>query len=185
MNKIFQAAKEISDFMTERGWKFCVIGGLAVQRWGEPRATIDADFSLLSGIVHDEEYIQAILGEFKSRIPNPVDFALRNRVLLIQASNGTGIDVSLGTLLFEEEMIERVQIVEFDENLKLPCCTAEDLFIMKTFAARPRDWADAETIYVRQPLDLEYIQRHLRNLCELKDAPEIYERVMRMFEKER
>jgi len=34
MNAIFAAAKEVCDFMKKRRWKFCVIGGLAVQRWG-------------------------------------------------------------------------------------------------------------------------------------------------------
>jgi hypothetical protein len=39
MNALFEAAKEVADFMKARRWKFCVIGGLAVQRWGEPRLT--------------------------------------------------------------------------------------------------------------------------------------------------
>ena len=43
MNGLFETAREVSDFMTERGWKFCLIGGLAVQHWGEPRTTLDAD----------------------------------------------------------------------------------------------------------------------------------------------
>lgn len=77
-------------------------------------------------------------------------------------------------------MIDRARIVEFDEGIRIPCCTAEDLFIMKTFAGRPRDWADAETIYARQSLDLKYVYRHLSELCELKGAPEILERVKRM-----
>ncbi len=39
MNALFAAAKEICDFMKARRCKFCVIGGLAVQRWREPRLT--------------------------------------------------------------------------------------------------------------------------------------------------
>jgi hypothetical protein len=30
MNALFVAAKEVAEFMRARGWKFCVIGGLAV-----------------------------------------------------------------------------------------------------------------------------------------------------------
>ena len=49
MNPIFAAAREIQDFCRGRGWRSCVIGGLAVQRWGEPRLTRDVDVTLLTG----------------------------------------------------------------------------------------------------------------------------------------
>ncbi len=48
MNALFAAAKEVCDFMKARRWKFCVIGGLAVQRWGELRTTLDADLTLFT-----------------------------------------------------------------------------------------------------------------------------------------
>ena len=48
MNRLFEAAKEVADFMTEREWRFCVIGGLAVVCWGEARFTQDADIALLT-----------------------------------------------------------------------------------------------------------------------------------------
>lgn len=48
---------------------------------------------------------------------------------------------------------------------------------MKAFAARPRDWLDAESIVIRQKyLDREYILGHLRDLCALNEAPKILER---------
>lgn len=31
MNPIFAAALEVQDFCRERRWKFCIIGGVAVQ----------------------------------------------------------------------------------------------------------------------------------------------------------
>ncbi len=49
MNALFEAAKEVCDFMKARHWEFCVIGGLAVQRWGELRTTLDADLTLFTG----------------------------------------------------------------------------------------------------------------------------------------
>lgn len=47
MNPIFAAALEVQAFCRERGWRFCFIGGLTVQRWGEPRLTQDVDMTLL------------------------------------------------------------------------------------------------------------------------------------------
>ena len=181
MNGLFEAAKEVSEFMASRHWEFCIIGGLAVQWWGEPRTTLDADMTLMAGWGEEERYVAAILDRFESRIPDGHAFALARRVLLIRASNGKDVDISLGALPFEVDMIRRAKLVEFAPGLLLPCCTAEDLFIMKAFASRPRDWVDAESILVRNvSLDTEYILVHLADLCELKEAPDILDRAKRL-----
>jgi hypothetical protein len=102
-------------------------------------------------------------------------------VLLVRASNGKDVDIVLSALPFETDMIQRAVRVEFAPGLLLPCCTAEDLFIMKAFAARPRDWLDIESVLVRQTsLDKNYILRHLTDLCVLKEAPDILERTKRL-----
>ncbi len=183
MNVLFEAAKEVSGFMAAREWSFCIIGGLAVQQWAEPRTTLDADMVLLTGWGEEERYVTALLERFESRIPGGHDFALTRRVLLLRASNGRDVDVMLGALPFETDMIRRAVQVEFVPGLVLPCCTAEDLFIMKAFAGRPRDWLDAESIVVRQTvLDEKYIVAHLSSLCELKESPETLERATRLLQ---
>ena len=42
---VLRAAEEIQAFCQQRGWPFCFIGGVAVQRWAEPRLTQDVDLS--------------------------------------------------------------------------------------------------------------------------------------------
>src|SRR5438552_3575923 len=37
-------------FCQEQGWRFCIIGGLALQRWGEPRLTRDIDIGFSAEI---------------------------------------------------------------------------------------------------------------------------------------
>lgn len=181
MNVLFEAAKEVGGFMAGRRWRFCLIGGLAVQRWGEPRTTLDADFTLLTGWGDEESYAKALLEAFESRIPDGHTFALTHRVLLLRASNGRNVDIALGALPFEAKMIQRSVSVEFAPGFILPCCTAEDLFVLKAFAGRPRDWVDAENIAIRQPqLDGNYILGELAELCELKDSPDILERARRL-----
>lgn len=177
MNKIFQAAQEISDFMTERKWKFCAIGGVALQLWGEPRATLDADFTLLAGFGNEEDFIRPILARFESRIPSGEEFALARRVLLIWTSNGTGVDIALGAMPFESDMIERASIFEMAHGIRIPCCTAEDLLVMKLVAGRPKDMHDAKTIVARQQsLDVEYLKTRLEEMCELSSSREVMER---------
>jgi len=62
MNAVFLAALEVEEFCRSRGWRFCFIGGVALQRWGEPRQTIDVDLTLLTGFGGEEAYADALLG---------------------------------------------------------------------------------------------------------------------------
>jgi hypothetical protein len=48
--ELIQAAEQFQEFCASQHWRFCFIGGLAVQRWGEPRFTADVDLSLLTGL---------------------------------------------------------------------------------------------------------------------------------------
>ena len=181
MNTLFEAAKEACDFMAARGWEYCIIGGLAVQRWSEPRTTLDADMTLFAGWGNEEPYVSALLDTFESRISDGHTFALSRRVLLLRASNGKDVDIVLGALPFEAAMVRRAVSVEFEPGVILPCCTAEDLFVMKAFAARPRDWLDVEGIAARCPsLDTAYVLEHLEALSALKEAPEILARAKRL-----
>ncbi|MCE5229867.1 nucleotidyl transferase AbiEii/AbiGii toxin family protein [bacterium] len=182
MNLIFQAAKEVADFMAERGWKFCLIGGLAVEHWGEPRATLDADFTVLSGFDNEEDFIKPILERFESRIPNGEEFALTRRVLLVRTQNGTGVDISLGATPFESDMIEHAPILELAPGIQIPCCTAEDLLVMKLVAGRPKDMNDANTIVARQQsLDVKYIRMRIDEMCKLSGSREIMDRAQTIF----
>jgi hypothetical protein len=183
MNALFVAAKEVCGFMRARRWKFCVIGGLAVQRWGELRTTLDADLTLFTGFGDEETYVDKLLEQFPARTPDARDIALMHRVLLIRASNGKDVDIALAGFPFEKEMIRRATPFNFSAGVTLPTCSAEDLFVMKVFAARGKDLHDAETIAIRQKLDRRYILRQLEPLRQLKETPELLEQARRILEK--
>lgn len=179
MNALWKAASEVSGFMMEKNWRHCLIGGLAVQRWGEPRTTLDVDFTLLTGWGEELRFAKSILANFPSRIKDPEDFASQYRVLLIKASNGKDIDICMGALPFEEEMMNRAILISLGEIRAIPCCTAEDLFIMKMIAGRPRDIVDAESIIARQPLlDKSHILKNLKSLCEINESTETLEKAV-------
>ncbi len=93
MIEVIRAAAELQELCNKEQWKFCFIGGLALQRWGEPRETIDVDLTLLTGFGSEEKYIQTLLAAFNPRVDNAADFALRNRVLLLRAASGVGLDM--------------------------------------------------------------------------------------------
>ena len=63
--------------------------------------TRDVDLTLMVGFGGEERFLNALLGEFAGRLPDAYEFALRCRVLLLQAGNWIRIDVSLGALAVE------------------------------------------------------------------------------------
>ena len=90
MTDLFEAALAVQSFCDRRGWRFCFIGGLAVQRWGEPRVTRHVDLTLLTGFHDNVSMIDTLLEAFSGRISDAMDFALRNRVLLLKTPGDIG-----------------------------------------------------------------------------------------------
>lgn len=182
MNPIFAAALEVQDFCRARRWKFCFIGGVAVQRWGEPRLTRDVDLTLLTGFGTEGAFVSALLDRFGARRSDARDFALRHRVLLLESAGGMPIDVALGAMPFEERAIERASDFAIGPALALSTCGAEDLIVFKTFAGRERDWLDIDGIAVRQSsrLNQTLIWTELTPLLELKEDQTSAERLRRI-----
>ena len=181
MNEVIRAAAELQDVCQANAWQFCFIGGLALQRWGEPRETIDADLTLLTGYGSEQVYIKTLLRHFESRIPDAESFALHNRILLLRSPKGVGLDVSLGALPFEKLVVDRASNFEYPTHIVLRICTAEDLIVLKAFAGRGQDWVDVERIIVRQTgkLDWIYIRQQLEPLVCMKEEPEILDQLER------
>ncbi|HUP23171.1 MAG TPA: hypothetical protein VNB06_09540 [Thermoanaerobaculia bacterium] len=171
MNPLFVAALETQRLCQEHGWPCCVIGGLAVQRWGEPRLTRDVDVSLLCGWGNEDTVVDALLQCFGARRGDARDFALRYRVVLLKAANGVPIDVALAAMPFEERAQERASGYAVGDGAVLRTCSAEDLVVFKVFAGRPHDWLDVEGIVTRQAgrLARKQILQELEPLLALKE----------------
>ena len=58
---LFQEARRFQEFLENAHCRFCFIGGLAVQHWGEPRLTRDIDVSLLVGFGGEERSVDLLL----------------------------------------------------------------------------------------------------------------------------
>lgn len=179
MNGLYEAAVEIQDFCQERGWRFCIIGGLALTRWGDPRQTLDVDLTLLTGFDGEQGIVETLVAAFQPRRKDAVEFALLARVVLIAATNGVPIDISMGGLPFEEAMIQRSSPFEYLPGVKIVTASAEDMIVLKAFAGRDKDWADVRSMITRQGNQLNWrlILSELAPLCELKESPETVERL--------
>ncbi len=179
MNPIFSAALEIQSFCEQRAWRFCFIGAVAVQRWGQQRLTLDVDLTLLTGFGTEEPFVDQLLGRFPARRPDAREFALRYRVLLLETSSRVPLDVALGAMPFEERAVLRASPYDIGAGKSLRTCSAEDLVVYKTFAGRDKDWLDIEGIVERQHrrLDQRRILQELEPLLALKETPEAADRL--------
>lgn len=179
---VLAAAGEVQNFCQGQGWRFCFIGGVALQRWGEPRLTQDVDLTLLTGFGNEEAFVDALLKEFLPRRTDTREFALSRRVLLLETRKGVGVDAALGALPFEERSVQRASGWAWAAGQSLVTCSAEDLVVHKVFAGRDLDWGDVERVLTRQygKLDLPQIRAELKPLLELKGAPESLDKLERI-----
>lgn len=185
LNNVLQLAVDVGTQLRQMGIAFCVIGGTAYQRWGEPRQTTDVDATLLVEFGRELEVVRNLLKTYSSRIENAESFALQNRIVLLQSSQGIGIDLSLGGLPYESRLIERSSLWKVPRHGEIRTCSAEDLVVLKSFASRPQDWIDVEKVIIRQGprLDRALIIEELKPLAELKEEPEILSRLDQLFRK--
>lgn len=86
-----------------------IIGGAAANLLGSPRFTADVDAMVMASIDEIPDLLNAArLEGLTPRIDDVVTFARRSRVLLLRHDpSDTNIDISLGVLPFEAEMIGR------------------------------------------------------------------------------
>lgn len=179
MNEVIQAGAELQAICQSHDWQFCFIGGLALQRWSEPRETVDVDLSLFADFGDEQQFCDVLLKHFTPRISDAVAFARERRVLLLRSTKGVGLDVALAALPYEALVIERSSYFDYPPGISLRTCSAEDLIVLKAFAGRGQDWVDVERIIVRQTgkLNWNYIRAQLQPLAELKEAPEILDQL--------
>lgn len=185
MKTLLEAGARLQRTLEELQWRFCFIGGVANFRWGTPRLTADLDLTILTGFGREAEFARVLLAHFASRIPDPMDFAGRYRVLLLRTEDGMPIDIALGAMPFEERSIERSSLGELAPGVGLRTCSAEDLIVHKAFAARAQDWVDVEGVILRQrgQLDWPQIWTELRDLAGLKEEPTLLQDLGRIAER--
>ncbi|TVM03513.1 MAG: hypothetical protein CV087_04655 [Candidatus Brocadia sp. WS118] len=173
-----KAIMEIHEFLTREGIPYVLIGGIALQWWGEPRFTRDVDVTILVNSRDEEKVIKKMLTCFSPRITDVLEFALKNRICLVKTKDGYEIDISLGIPGYEEEVIKRAVGCKLEKGYVVKICSAEDLIIYKAVAGRHQDLGDIEGIILRQGrrLDINYIRIRLNKFSAMLETPEIKER---------
>jgi len=156
-----------------------IIGGIAVGLLGKPRFTADVDAMFLLSTQDIPQFLELARAEnIIPRIQNAEDFAQKNRVLLLKhLPTETDIDISMGILPFEEEVVERGSTKSF-ANLSVRLPTPEDLIILKAVAHRPKDLEDIRVIAgIVQKLDVKRIEQWVKAFADALEQPDLWNQI--------
>jgi predicted nucleotidyltransferase len=158
------------------GVRAAIIGGVAASLLGKPRLTKDIDAVVMDAEAEALIESGAAYG-FQPRIADAVDFARNTRMLLLRfTEGGIDIDLSLGALPFEYEVIDRSSMIEVSRGVSIRVASPEDIVVMKAIAGRGRDIMDIENIIQANPdLDVERIRRWVREFSAILEMPEIHD----------
>lgn len=166
----------LEQLMNKVKCRWMVIGGVAASLLGKPRFTADVDAVAL---IEDEELPNILKIAEKSgivpRLQNVLDFAKKNRVLLLKhADSNINIDLSLGLLPFEVEALKRRKLKHIGKvSFYLPA--VEDLIIFKAVAHRPQDIIDIkEIVNNTKKLDKKHIKKNVLEFAGVLEMPEIW-----------
>jgi hypothetical protein len=170
--------QDLEQWFTSCKIPHAIVGGVAATLQGEPRATQDIDAVVLIAETEWAAFLKS--GKkfgFLPRRENSLEFAKRSRVLLFEHRTGIGIDISLGALPFEREMIDRSIRVKL-QGVVLRLATPEDLIVMKSLAMRPKDITDIESLLdANKTVDLKRVRYWVSAFAHGLDAPEIAEQI--------
>jgi hypothetical protein len=184
-NEPFHDPLEALDrLLSHFGHRGVVIGGIAVGLLSQTRFTEDLDAMVLLSMDDIPRFLAIAEKEgIIPRIDQAEDFAKRSRVLLLRHERSqTSIDISLGVLPFEEEVIQRSISHTIDDTLTIRLPTPEDLIIMKAIAHRPKDLLDIQGIIQSNPgLDQKRIQGWVNQFAQLLEMPELWEDIANWF----
>lgn len=182
LNSLLAPLQALQDLLSQFQERGVIIGGIAASLLGAPRYTADLDAVFLLSTSQIPELLSAAAEQgIEPRIADAPAFARKNRVLLLRHSaSGVNIDLSLGVLPFEVEMVERSALLEIGPlHLRLPA--PEDLIVLKAIAHRPKDLADIQAIAASHPdLDKERLRYWVEQFGAALDMPELWDSISKL-----
>lgn len=158
-------------FLEGDGYRYAIIGGIALSQWGVIRATHDVDIKVHVPEVRYTEVREAL----KKAFPDPAyPQAPENPLIVAVKIEGITVNFLLVLPGYEETIILRAVRRDFG-GWAAWFCSAEDLIIQKIVAGRGKDLSDVEALLIeqREILDQAYILDWLSQFAEALEKPEI------------
>ena len=175
--RLVEAAGELLSFLDAHGRLACLIGGIVVSRWGEPRATRDVDATVLAGFEEEAAVLDLLLSKFDSRDPDPVSRVELGRLALLRASNGVDRDISFAPFPASSRCCRERRTGRSPQRSRFARCSAEDLVLYKLVAARLIDLHDVQSVVSRMGagLDADRVRLWGGRFAEILEKPELLE----------
>ena len=173
--KVSVATDDLLSILLQGHFEYALIGGLAVVLQGHDRYTQDVDALVWDLDDRLEQFIQLAAGRgLRLAKPDGLAEALSGRILYLLAKDGTAVDVFLGFLPFEREVIERATTMALHDGVTGLVSTPEDLIIMKLIAGRSQDMYDIIALCELYPdIDKERVRRVVSEYAEFLERPDI------------
>ena len=185
LEPFFEPLESLQNLLAQFDNQGVIIGGIAAGILGKARYTDDLDAVFLLSVLDVQRLLDAAEKEgIGPRIENVIDFARRTRVVLLKHNlSNTNIDISLGILPFEQEMVKRSILYKVDDTLQIRLPTPEDLIIMKAIAHRPKDMEDIRTIADKHPnLDRARIEQWVKSFADILELPDLWKSVQEILD---
>ncbi len=150
--------KDFTDAFNESDIKYVLIGGIAVNYYGRPRSTLDADII----IEKNEGKIEILEQKLKNN-----NFLVSDNEIIDSVNEGKlcsifwdkdillRVDIKIPTRLLEEEaLLNRKKISIFDREIFIQI--PEEIIIAKLLYASDQDYDDAYSMILRLKNQLDY-----------------------------
>lgn len=179
MSELEQTLFSITEFLSQAGYEYAVMGGLAVRVHSIPRPTHDVDLTIsiernkLPALFESLEQLGHSVA--KSYRQGWVDEVAGMPLIKVRSyaetSTGVDIDIFLAETSFQKSCLARRIEITVGER-KQWVVTPEDLILLKLLASRPRDLLDiADILFTQGQLDESYL-RHWANKLDITDRLE-------------
>lgn len=157
--------QEISEFLENAQFAYCIIGGGSLGFFSLGRFTKDLDFKVklsevqwlsLKHKLENTEWITDLRVQFASEptIPDLIQFKWKNYP----------IDFLIANIDYQDEIIRRSQKHLLNE-IQVPVVTPEDLIILKLIANRSQDRVDIELLLKKFKNQLD--MNHINHWCKI------------------
>jgi predicted nucleotidyltransferase len=156
--------------LDDSGFRYAIIGGIALTYWGIVRATYDIDIKVM---VPDIDFT-VVREKITRAFPSPARSQGQSNPFIVAVNiDGVIVDFLLSLPGYEENIITRAVQRELGE-WRVWVCSAEDLIIQKVVAGRGKDWDDVEGLLIEQrgKLDEDYIEDWLIQFADALESQE-------------
>lgn len=169
--------------LTEGGFSYAFIGGLAVILRGHDRYTRDVD-ALVWDLDDRLDELALLLPKYGFRSPTGEELRRSRATRLLHTvwQGEVFVDIMLGLVPFEREIIDHATSMDLGRGGVARVASPEDLVIMKLIASRERDIQDVIALKELYPdLDRDRIRAIVTDYAEALERPDIVENLDRWF----